>query len=340
MLYHMRAARETPAIPKIDSNAPAKTPSRTLLIVDDTAAVRETVRAVLGSTRLFEQILEADTGLQALDLMQKTTVDMLISDVVMSPLDGYKLTATVKRQPRYKSLPVILLTSETHPGNKVKGLDLGANDYVTKPFDPGELVARVKNLLRIKELQQEVEEKNSQLAELNQRLEAMAITDELTGLFNRRHFAERLREEFARSKRYQLDLACIMFDIDNFKRINDQWGHQTGDKVLKELGALLKRSHRTHDLAARYGGEEFILILCQTDHKGAMPFAEQLRKNVQDHAFTAVSGQPVVVTISVGVGSYPAPDVTQPDDLVRVTDGALYQAKRTGKNRVVTARED
>ncbi|MBI3622005.1 MAG: diguanylate cyclase [Nitrospirae bacterium] len=335
----MGVIRATPAAHSAESPVAAKPPSRTLLIVDDTAPVRETVRTVLGATRLFGQILEAETGLQALDLMQKTMVDMLISDVVMSPLDGYKLTATVKRQPRYKSLPVILLTSETDPNNKVKGLDLGANDYVTKPFDPGELVARVKNLLRIKELQQEVEEKNAQLAELNQRLEAMAITDELTGLFNRRHFMERLKEEYARSKRYQMDLSCIMFDIDNFKRINDQWGHQTGDKVLRELGALLKRTHRTHDLAARYGGEEFILILCQTDHRGAMLFAEQLRKHVQDHPFTTVDGQALPVTVSVGVGSHPAPDVTQPDDLVRVADGALYQAKRTGKNRVVTARE-
>ena len=333
----MSTARATPPPAKDEADGSPKTPSRTILIVDDTAAVRETVRNVLRTTKLFEQILEAETGLQALDLMQKTSVDMLISDVVMSPLDGYKLTATVKRQPRYKSLPVILLTSETDPGNKVKGLDLGANDYVTKPFDPSELVARVKNLLRIKELQQEVEEKNAQLAELNRQLEALAITDELTGLFNRRHFMERLREEFARSKRYQMDLACVMFDIDNFKKINDQWGHQTGDKVLKELGALLKRSHRTHDLAARYGGEEFILILCQTDHRGAMQFGEQLRKNVQDHPFSSVSGQPFPVTISIGVGSFPAPDVTQPDDLVRVADGALYQAKRTGKNRVVTA---
>jgi len=292
----------------------------------------------MNSTRLFERILEAETGLQALDLMQKTTVDMLISDVVMSPLDGYKLTATVKRQPRYKSLPVILLTSETDPGNKVKGLDLGANDYVTKPFDPGELVARVKNLLRIKELQQEVEKQNIQLDELNKRLNAMAITDELTGLFNRRHFLDRLREEFARSKRYQLDLSCIMFDIDNFKLINDHGGHQTGDKVLRELGTLLKRSHRTHDLAARYGGEEFILILCQTDHQGSLQFAEQLRKNIQDHAFSDLNGQPVPVTVSIGLGCYPAPDVTQADDLVRVADGALYQAKRAGKNRVVTAR--
>jgi diguanylate cyclase (GGDEF)-like protein len=338
MLYVMGVIRARPAAATVETPA-AKPQSRTLLIVDDTTAVRETVRTVLGVTRIFGQILEAETGLQALDMMQKTTVDMLISDVVMSPLDGYKLTATVKRQPRYKSLPVILLTSETDPNNKVKGLDLGANDYVTKPFDPGELVARVKNLLRIKELQQEVEEKNAQLAELNQRLEAMAITDDLTGLFNRRHFMERLKEEYARSKRYQMDLSCIMFDIDNFKRINDQWGHQTGDKVLRELGALLKRSHRTHDLASRYGGEEFILILCQTDHQGAMQFAEQLRKNVQDHPFTTVDGQPLPVTISVGVGSHPAPDVTQPDDLVRVADGALYQAKRTGKNRVVTARE-
>jgi diguanylate cyclase (GGDEF)-like protein len=336
----MKTLRATPTTSKIDPDAAGKTPSRTLLIVDDTATVRETVRTVFGATRLFDHILEAETGLQALDLMQKTTVDLLISDVVMSPLDGYKLTATVKRQPRYKSLPVILLTSETDPNNKVKGLDLGANDYVTKPFDPGELVARVKNLLRIKELQQEVEEKNAQLAELNQRLETMAITDELTGLFNHRHFIERLREEYARSKRYQLDLSCIMFDIDNFKKINDQWGHQTGDKVLKELGVLLKRSHRTHDLAARSGGEEFVLILCQTDHHGAMLFAEQLRKHVQDHAFSTVNGQPVPVTISVGVGSYPAPDVTQPDDLVRIADGALYHAKRTGKNRVVTAREE
>jgi diguanylate cyclase (GGDEF)-like protein len=333
----MNVRHATFTLPGADAEAPAKAPCRTLLIVDDTVTVRETVRNVLRSTKLFEQILEAETGLQALDLMQKTVIDMLISDVVMAPLDGYKLTAAVKRQPRYKSLPVILLTSETDSGNKVKGLNLGANDYVTKPFDPSELVARVKNLLRIKELQQEVEEKNAQLAELNKQLEALAITDDLTGLFNRRHFMERLREEFARSKRYQMDLSCIMFDIDNFKKINDQWGHQTGDKVLKELGALLERSHRTHDLAARYGGEEFILILCQTDREGAIVFAEQLRSNVQNHPFSGVKGKPLSVTVSIGVGSYPAPDVTQPDDLVRVADGALYQAKRTGKNRVISS---
>lgn len=310
--------------------------SRSLLIVDDTATVRDAVRKVIESTRLFTHILEAETGLQALELMQKTTVDMLISDVVMSPLDGYKLTATVKQQPRYKGLPVILLTSQTETSDKVKGLELGANDYVTKPFDPGELIARVKNLLRIKELQQEIEEKNKALAVLNQRLETMAITDELTGLFNRRYFTERLQEEFSRSKRYNLDLSCSIIDIDNFKLINDRWGHQTGDKVLKGLGQLLKRSRRTHDLVARYGGEEFILILCQTDHRGAMRFAEHIRKTVEHHPFSTIDNHPLKVTLSIGVSGYPAPDVTQPDDLIRVADGALYQAKRSGKNRVVS----
>jgi diguanylate cyclase (GGDEF)-like protein len=311
-------------------------PQRTLLIVDDTSSVRETVCKVMASTKLFATILEAETGLQALELMQKQSVDMLITDVVMSPLDGYKLTATVKRQPRYKGLPVILLTSQSDPEEKVKGLELGANDYVTKPFHPNELVARVRNLLRIKELQQEVERKNIELASLNQRLEAMAITDELTGLFNRRHFIGRVQEEFARSKRYRLDLSCVMVDIDNFKSVNDRWGHQTGDKVLKELGALLKRSQRAHDLIARYGGEEFILILCQTDHRGALRSAEQTRKAVENQAFSTVDGHPLRLTASFGVSSYPAPDVTQPDDLVRVADGALYQAKRTGKNRVTS----
>jgi diguanylate cyclase (GGDEF)-like protein len=195
----------------------------------------------------------------------------------------------------------------------------------------------VKNPLRIEELQQEVEEKNSQLAELNRRLQGLAITDDLTGLFNRRHFIERLRQEFARSKRFLMYLSCIMVDIDNFKKINDQWGHQTGDKVLKELGALLKRSHRTHDLAARYGGEEFIMTLCQTDHQGAMLFAEQLRTKVQGHHFSVINDRPLSLTISIGIGSYPAPDVSQADDLVRVADGALHQAKRTGKNRVISA---
>ncbi len=316
--------------------AAAQAPPRVLLIVDDTATIRESVRKVMASTKLFTTILEADTGLQALDLMQKTTVDMLISDVVMSPLDGYKLTATVKRQPRYKNLPVILLTSQSDSVDKVKGLEVGANDYVTKPFDHGELIARVKNLLRIKELQQEVEEKNAALAALNQRLKMMAITDELTGLFNRRHFGDRVQEEFARSKRYRLTLSCMMLDIDNFKQINDRWGHQSGDKVLKELGILLKRSRRTHDLSARYGGEEFIVILCQADHPGAMHSAEQFRKSVEGHAFSTVDGHPIQVTVSIGVSSYPAPDVVQPDDLVRVADAALYQAKRTGKNKVVS----
>jgi diguanylate cyclase (GGDEF)-like protein len=324
----------TPAAAPSSADAPAA--PRTLLIVDDTTSVREQVRKIITSASLFATILEAETGLQALDLLQKIPVDMLIADVVMAPLDGYKLTATLKRQPRFKSLPVILLTSQSDPEDKVKGLELGANDYVTKPFHPTELIARVKTQLRLKELQQEVEAQNTELAILNQRLETMAITDELTGLFNRRHLTDRLQEEFTRSRRYRMDLSCMMIDIDNFKAINDRWGHQTGDKVLKEIGTLLKRSRRTHDLVARYGGEEFLVILCQTDHQGAMVSAEQIRRALEEHPFVTADGQPLTVTASIGVSNYPAPDITSTDDLVRVADGALYQAKRTGKNRVIS----
>ena len=326
--------RET-SMGAVHENGKAHSPRR-LLIVDDTAMVRESVRKVMEPTRLFDEIFEAETGLQALEMMQHHTVDLLIIDVIMSPLDGYKLTATIKRQLRYKMIPIILLTSQSSPGDKIKGLEIGANDYVTKPFDPGELIARVKNLIRIKELQEEVEKKNAELTELTRRLETMAITDELTGLFNRRHFVDRIQEEFSRSRRYQLDLSCMMIDVDNFKSINDRWGHQAGDKVLRELAAVIKHSRRTHDLAARYGGEEFILILCQTDHQGAMSSAEKLRQTVESHTFSTLDGQPLKVTLSIGVSSFPAPDVTQPDDLVRVADAALYQAKQSGKNRVVS----
>jgi len=220
-----------------------------------------------------------------------------------------------------------MLTSKAEHTDKVRGLELGASDYVTKPFDEGELVARVNTHLRIKELHESLQEKNRQLLE-------MANRDGLTGLYNHRYFHESVSKDFQRAVRYNESLSCVMFDIDHFKKFNDTYGHQTGDVVLKTLGGLVKKLMRDSDLAARYGGEEFALLLYHTEAKDAYQIAERLRKTVEQYKFQA-EDLVLSVNISVGVASYYHPEISDAKTLIECADKALYRAKEEGRNRVI-----
>jgi diguanylate cyclase (GGDEF)-like protein len=245
----------------------------------------------------------------------------------MPAVDGFKFLTLIRSRPELREIPVILLTGKTDVDTKIRGLELGASDYVTKPFDEGELLARIKVQLKIKALQDELRRSNEQLRTLSS-------TDPLTGLYNRRYLMRALATEFERSDRYGTSLSFTMIDIDHFKRLNDTFGHQAGDDVLREMGALIRREIRAPDVPGRYGGEEFCIVLPETTVEGAREFAQRFRLTVESTAFPA-QGQELRLTVSVGVSFCPDPELSNEEDLIRRADEALYQAKTEGRNRVV-----
>jgi len=295
-----------------------------ILIIDDSKLIAEFGRSIL-TGKGFE-ISYAPDGLIGLEKAQAESPDLILLDIVMPGLDGYQVCEKLKADTATKDIPVIMLTSKGEPADKIKGLELGAVDYVTKPFDAGELIARVTNQICIKELHQALQEKNRQLQE-------MADKDGLTNLYNHRFFHEYLARDVHRAQRYFESLSCIFIDIDHFKHFNDTYGHQAGDEILKTLGALLLNSIRASDLAARYGGEEFAVILHYTDLETARAVAERLRELVASHAFR-INEKEFHITISIGVAAIPHPKIANLQKLVDAADQALYSAKRNGRNRV------
>jgi two-component system, cell cycle response regulator len=189
-------------------------------------------------------------------------------------------------------------------------------------------------MLRIKALQDELDDKNRELEAANRKLRKLSITDGLTGLFNHRHMHEQLHEEFERSRRSEDPIAVLMMDLDRFKQVNDTYGHPTGDVILYETARILRDSAREIDMIGRYGGEEFMAILPGTDESEAARFAERVRQRVADHVYRDESTE-VQMTTSAGVASYPGASVDAPDDLIKFADQALYQAKESGRNRIV-----
>lgn len=300
-----------------------------ILVVDDSPDNVEIM-----ATRLRFVGFEVDTaehGEDAISKVHNNPPDLILLDVMLPGMDGYEVARKIKNDEALPFIPIILVTARDSTSDKVTGLDAGADDYLTKPVNFPELEARVRSMLRIKRLQDELEEKNKELEELS-------ISDGLTGLFNHRHIHEELHEEFERAERAQGPLAVAMFDLDHFKRVNDTYGHQTGDRVLVELSAILRQTAREIDKLGRYGGEEFIVILPNTDIDDAASFADRVRQKIEHHAFPAGRNDPLRMTLSAGVAAYPHPHVKEARSLVERADIALYAAKRGGRNRVI--RED
>jgi two-component system, cell cycle response regulator len=303
-----------------------------ILIVDDHEDNIELLRARLESWGYRSE--SAVDGAEALEKVEANPPDLILLDVMMPKIDGIEVARRVKGNQNLPFIPIIMQTALDATENKVEGLEAGADDYITKPIDFAELKARVNSMLRIKRLQEELEERERQLLEANERLRYMSQTDALTGLDNRRHLEERIEEMFEHAKRLNEPFSLVMCDLDRFKSVNDTYGHQAGDAVLKQFAKILRHEVREIDRAGRYGGEEFVLLLPGTVLDAGVTFAERVRKQVESHTFT-FDGTSIQRTASFGVSAWPHPRIAHCDSLVRAADDALYVAKETGRNRVV-----
>jgi diguanylate cyclase (GGDEF)-like protein len=300
--------------------------SNAILIIDDSETVRAQIVRELQGASLCDLIFQAADGIEAFKLLLGTPVDLILCDLEMPRIDGFKLLGMIAGNEKLRDIPVIMLTGHGDRELKVKLLGHGASDYVTKPFDPAELIARVKVHLKIKSLQDELKKSNERLKELSN-------TDPLTLIYNRRYMMNMLEKEMQRAERKGSHLSLIMIDIDHFKRVNDQYGHQGGDLVLASLAKLSRSGLRSYDFIARYGGEEFVLTLPETAHNDALMIAERLRNNIQSHAYTG-SLKGLHTTASMGVATYPTNFISSVADLIREADEAMYRAKAAGRNRV------
>ena len=303
-----------------------------ILVVDDHEDNIEVLKVRLESWGY--QTASAYNGADALKYVEATPPDLILLDVMMPEMDGNEVARRIKGNAALPFIPIIMQTALDSTDSKVEGLEAGADDYITKPIDFAELKARLRSMLRIKRLQEALEEREKELLEVNERLTYMSQTDALTGLDNRRHLNERIEEMFSHATRLNEPFSLVMCDLDKFKSVNDTYGHQAGDEVLKQLSAILKEEAREIDRVGRYGGEEFMLLLPGTVLDAAVTFAERVRKRIEGHTFTFTGGT-LTRTSSFGVAGWPHPKIEQCDDLVRTADDALYVAKETGRNKVI-----
>ncbi len=309
--------------------------SKTILVVDDVPVNVHLLKTYL-STEGYNVITARD-GEEAIDQVRNHHPDLVLLDVMMPKLNGYEVCRIIKNDRRTNFIPVIMVTALNEVEDKVKGMEAGADDFISKPFNKLELLVRVRSLLRIKYLNDALSEKLVELQRAKEELRQLAITDGLTGLYNYRYFKEQLLLELNRARRHNSHVSLFMIDIDHFKQYNDNHGHPAGDLVLQTIARLLKENVRNIDLAARYGGEEFALVLMETRKDDACRVAEKLRKLIEKHKFEFEDSQPNgKITISAGVATFPE-DGQDFDNLVAAADRRLYQAKQDGRNQVCAA---
>jgi two-component system cell cycle response regulator len=308
----------------LSQHHPVRAPAASVVLVEDDASASSLLRSLLEQSGYHVAAAESIAG--ASELLRTQPWDVLILDRGLPDGDGLDLCRRLREAAPQSSGYILILSGVSSEAAKVESFDQGADDYVTKPFQLPELMARIRAGLRIVSLQK-------QLLTANERLEHLSNTDALTGLPNKRALDEQLQREFDECRRYDRPMSLVMIDVDRFKAFNDTYGHSAGDSVLRHVAARMATISRKSDFVARFGGEEFVAILPETSLEEAVQFAEKLRLAIASPPLS-INGSPLGVTISLGVASIPHSRFETPDALVRAADQALYRAKKNGRNRV------
>jgi diguanylate cyclase (GGDEF)-like protein len=314
---------------------------KTVLLIDPDISVTKILSERLRSIGF--NTLSANDDVTAFKLIQTGSPDIILLDILMKMKNGNDILTAIKSHHNSQNIPVIILSSAVDVNSKVNGFLSGASDYIVKPFRFAEVLARINNQIRILNMQHELEKKNKELTEKNMLLQQMAVTDGLTGLYNKRYILSRLSSEISHAVRYREPISFLMVDVDHFKQINDTYGHVVGDILLKEVAQLLRKLVREFDIIARYGGEEFLIVLPNGDIMGAKILAERLRDSIEKSVFN-INGEKISITISIGIRNADiklnfdsGSEVTK---LINQADIALYNAKANGRNRVEVYIED
>lgn len=291
-----------------------------VLVADDDRDMRWLIRLQL--ERSGHRVIEASDGREAIDLAGRHEVDLALIDVRMPGADGYEVLRALNGASGDRYVPVVLVTARTGASDVAEAMSLGAHDYLRKPFEQIELLARVQAALEVKRL-------HDDLRRQNQELERESRTDPLTGIPNRRYMEEELAMLASAARRHHTPLAALLVDIDYFKRVNDEHGHAAGDAVLRRVAEGLQRSVRAEDVVARWGGDEFLVLLPNTGIEAAVALAERLRTGVAAEADDSEAAPRV--TVSIGCAASFEPEGMT---LIRAADAAMYRAKAEGRNRV------
>lgn len=299
-------------------------PDFKILVVDDSAIGRKLVESTL--SRRKYSVIFAESGLEAIELFTEQEPAVVITDWMMPDLNGIELCQRIRLNPQSSYTYIIMLTVNTEKENVVKGLTAGADDYLTKPFDPEELLARVAVGLRITGLHRDIQAKNRHLEEL-------ATTDELTGLPNRRAIESWVGTQLSAAARHEFPLWVAIADLDHLKLVNDTYGHEAGDTVLKRFAEILKTNSRQSNICGRIGGDEFLVVLTHVDQGGARTAIERICGELQAQTFR-FGGDQLTVGASFGIAGYNPQQNQDFDRLVAQADVALYSAKRQGRNQI------
>lgn len=304
-----------------------------VLVVDDNPQNLRILGNVLKENTDYS-LAFAMNGSEALDYISRSVPDMILLDVMMPELDGFQVCENLKKREETADIPVIFITAKSEPEDVVRGFEAGGVDYVTKPFNEAELLMRINTHMELKRSRDMLEEKNKELTDAYQKIEHLALTDTLTGIPNRRNITNLMAKEVSRSQRNGSNFSLVMCDIDFFKKVNDTFGHDTGDYVLKQVSSIIQQHLRQQDVVARWGGEEFLLMLPETSLDDAVRVAEKLRETIESFSME-FGGHSFNVTMTFGVSIYE--NSLGLEKSIKKADDALYEGKQTGRNKVVQA---
>jgi diguanylate cyclase (GGDEF)-like protein len=320
---------------------PQGRPKLRLLVVDDDKSVLVLLDKLL--THAGYTVFTAANGREALHTAMECRPHLIVADWLMPEMDGLAFCRALRRTKIGRGVYLVLLTGIEDDARLVEAFEAGVDDYVLKPINPKMLLARLRAGQRVVSLQSEVESDReeirrfaAELAMTNRRLQKAALLDPLTGIPNRRYAMDRIQQEWSAAERGARPLACMLIDVDHFKRINDTHGHDVGDLVLERVADTLKHSARTQDVICRIGGEEFLVVCPDTDASAASQCAERLRQAISAMRI-ALGSTTLTLTISVGVAAMDA-GMSTPDSMIKASDQAVYAAKQAGRNRICVYR--